>query len=82
LEVGLHVERFEEIPGTKVMLVGTWQLFLDNQQVYTEAMSEQIKLPSPATNRDKVPQVRALSQTLRKVSEHIAAGLVIRLEKE
>ena len=81
LEVGLHVERFEQIPGAKVILVGTWQIFLDNQQVYTEALSEKIKLTSPATSRDKVSQVRALSQALGKVSEHIAAGLVIRLGK-
>ena len=82
LEVGLHIERFEQIPGAKVILVGTWQIFLDNQQVYTEALSEKIKLTSLATSRDKVSQVRALSQALGKVSEHIAAGLVLRLEKE
>ena len=82
VDIGLHIERFEQIPGAMVILVGTWQIFLDNQQVYTEALSEKIKLTSPATSRDKVSQVRALSQALGKVSEHIAAGLVIRLEKE
>jgi len=82
VDIGLHIERFEQIPGAKVILVGTWQIFLDDQQVYTEVLSEKIKLTSPATSRDKVPQVKALSQALGKVSEHIAAGLVLHLEKE
>ena len=80
LEIGLHIERFEEIPGSKVTLVGTWQLFRNNRQVYTEALAEKIKLPSSAADPDKTSQVAALSQTLRKVSERIAAGLVRCLE--
>ena len=82
LEIGLHIERFEKIPGSKVTLVGTWQLFRNNRQVYTEALAEKIKLPSSAADPDKTSQVAALSQTLRKVSERIAAGLVRRLETE
>jgi uncharacterized lipoprotein YmbA len=82
LEIGLHLERFEKVSGAKVTLVGTWQLFRNNQQVYTEALAEKIKLPSSATDLDETSQVAVLSQTLRKVSEHIAAGLVRRLETE
>ena len=82
LEIGLHIERFEKIPGSKVTLVGTWQLFRNNRQVYTEALAEKIKLPSSAADPDKTSQVTALSHTLRKVSERIAAGLVRRLETE
>ena len=80
LEIGLHIERFEKIPGSKVTLVGTWQLFRNNRQVYTEALAEKINLPSSAADPDKTSQVAALSQTLRKVSERIAAGLVRGLE--
>ena len=82
LEIGLHIERFEKIPGSKVTLVGTWQLFRNNRQVYTEALAEKIKLPSSAADPDKTSQVTALSHTLRKVSERIAAGLVRCLETE
>ena len=82
LEIGLHIERFEKIHGSKVTLVGTWQLFRNNRQVYTEALAEKIKLPSAVVDPDKTPQVAALSQALRKVSERIAAGLVRRLETE
>ena len=82
LEIGLHIERFEKVSGAKVMLVGTWQLFRNNRQVYTEALAEKIKLSSAAVDPDKTSQVAALSQTLRKVSERIAAGLVRHLETE
>ena len=76
LEIGLYVERFEETPKAQVKLVGTWQLFHDNRQVFTEALSETIKLQSSPTDQDKTSQVVALSQALGKVSERIAAGLV------
>ena len=82
LDIGLHIERFEQVSGAKVTLVGTWQLFRDNQQVYAEALAEKIKFPSSAADSDKTSQVTALSHTLRKVSERIAAGLVRRLETE
>jgi uncharacterized lipoprotein YmbA len=82
LEIGLHIERFEEVSGRKVTLIGTWQLFRDNQQVYAEALAEKIEFPSSAADADKTAQVTALSHTLRKVSERIAAGLVRRLETE
>ena len=82
LEIGLHIERFEKVSGAKVTLVGTWQLFRNNRQVYIEALAEKIKLSSAAVDPDKTPQVAALSQTLRKVSERIAAGLVRHLETE
>jgi len=82
VDIGLHIERFEKVSRAKVTLVGTWQLFRDNQQVYAETLAEKIEFPSSAADPDKTPQVAALSQTLRKVSERIAAGLVRRLETE
>jgi uncharacterized lipoprotein YmbA len=82
VDIGLHIERFEKVSRATVTLVGTWQLFRDNQQVYAETLAEKIEFPSSTADPDKTPQVAALSQTLRKVSERIAAGLVRRLETE
>ncbi len=82
LEIGLHLERFEKVSGAKVTLVGTWQLFRDNQQVDIESLAEVIKFSSSVTDLDKSSQVAALSLTLEKVSEHIAVQLVRRLKTE
>ena len=82
VDIGLHIERFEAVSRATVTLVGTWQLFRDNQQVYAETLAEKIEFPYSTADPDKTPQVVALSQTLRKVSERIAAGLVRRLETE
>ncbi len=82
-EIGITVDRFERISGGKVSLVGSWQLYRDNEQAHVAALGETIAVPpSSQADTDKTSEVAALSQVLRKVSERIAADIVRRRGKD
>ncbi|MFP6886744.1 MAG: PqiC family protein [Opitutales bacterium] len=82
-EIGITIDRFERISGGKVSLVGSWQLYRDNEQAHVAALGETIAVPpSSQADTDKTSEVAALSQVLRKVSERIAADIVRRRGKD
>ena len=80
-EVGLSVERFERITGSKVLFKGTWQLFMDDKLLKVGTLDESLSTNPFAKGSSRQEEVAALSKLLRKISERMATEIVRQLDE-
>jgi uncharacterized lipoprotein YmbA len=80
-EVGVNINRFERVSGSKVLFEGTWQLFANDFKkgsypVMNGRESVWVEINSPNNGSETVKEVLALSKTLQILAEKISIAIV------
>lgn len=80
-EVGVNINRFERVAGSKVLFEGTWQLFANDLKkgshpIMNGKESVLVEIHSSKNGSEIVKEVLALSKTLHILAEQISIAIV------
>jgi uncharacterized lipoprotein YmbA len=80
-EIGVNINRFERVAGSKVLLEGTWQLFANDFKKGSYPLmngkeSVLVEIHSSKNGSEIVKEVLALSKTLHILAEQISIAIV------